>query len=102
MSNFLDQISSLIVHQIEEPMIEISRFEIFEFPDESIDLKVFVEKIRDEILIKSEKLNSISMQIELAVLNVIQMFFDKLGYKSKPFEFKLVDLGDKSFLFLLQ
>ncbi|CAF4453470.1 unnamed protein product, partial [Rotaria magnacalcarata] len=37
MSDFLSQISSLIIHRIEEPINEVSRFEILEFPDDSID-----------------------------------------------------------------
>ncbi len=93
MSDFLDQISSLIIHRIEEPINEISRFEILEFPDDSIDLKQFVQEIRQQMIAKAEKLNSISMQIESAVLHVIKMFFDKLGYQSKPFEQKIRDLG---------
>jgi hypothetical protein len=95
MSDFLDQISSLIIHRIEEPINEISRFEILEFPDDSIDLKQFVQEIRQQMIAKAEKLNSISMQIESAVLHVIKMFFDKLGYQSKPFEQKIRDLGIK-------
>jgi hypothetical protein len=93
MSDFLGQISSLIIHRIEEPIHEISRFEILEFPDDSIDLKQFVHEIREQIISKSEKLNSLSMQIESAVLHVIKMFFDKAGYKSKVFEQKIGDIG---------
>jgi hypothetical protein len=93
MSDFLDQISSLIIHRIEEPINEVSRFEILEFSDDSIDLKQFVNEIREQILLKAEKLNSLSMQIESAVLHVIKMFFDKFGYKSKPFEPKIGDIG---------
>lgn len=93
MSDFLDQISSLIVHRIEEPIHEISRFEILEFPEDSIDLKQFVHEIRQQMILKAEKLNSLSMRIESAVLHVIKMFFDKLGYQSKPFEQKIGDLG---------
>lgn len=92
-SDFLNQISSLIIHRIEEPINEISNFQILELPDDSIDLKQFVNDIRQQIISKSEKLNSISMQIESSVLHVIQMFFDKIGYKSKPFEQKLGDIG---------
>jgi hypothetical protein len=93
MSDFLDQISSLIKYRIEEPINEVSHFEILEFPDDSIDLKQFIYDIRQEIIFKAEKLNSLSMQIESAVLHVIKMFFDKLGYKSKPFEQKIGDIG---------
>jgi len=93
MSDFLDQISSLIIHRIEEPINEISHFEILEFPDDSIDLKQFVQEIRQQMIAKAERLNSISMQIESAVLHMIKMFFDKLGYQSKPFEQKIRDLG---------
>ncbi|CAF1075088.1 unnamed protein product [Adineta steineri] len=92
MSDFLNQISSLIIHRIEEPINEVSRFEILEFSDESIDLKKFIDDIRQQIIFKAEKLNSLSMQIESAVLHVIKMFFDKAGYKSKPFEQKLGDI----------
>jgi hypothetical protein len=93
MSDFFDQISSLINHRIEEPINEISHFEILEFPDDSIDFKQFVYDIRQQIIFKAEKLNSISMQIESTVLHIIKMFFNKLGYKSKPFEQKLGDIG---------
>jgi hypothetical protein len=93
MSDFLGQISSLIIHRIEEPINEVSRFEILEFSDDPIDLKTFVHEIRQEIISKAEKLNSLSMQIESAVLHVIKMFFDKIGYKSKVFEHKLGDIG---------
>ncbi|CAF5019512.1 unnamed protein product [Rotaria sp. Silwood1] len=92
MSDFLSQISSLIIHRIEEPLNEVSRFEILEFPDDSIDFKQFINDIRQQIIFKAEKLNSLSMQIESAVLHVIQMFFDKIGYKSKPFEQKIGDI----------
>ncbi|CAF4261014.1 unnamed protein product, partial [Rotaria magnacalcarata] len=92
MSDFLSQISSLIIHRIEEPINEVSRFEILEFPDDSIDFKQFVHDIQQQIISKAEKLDSLSMQIESAVLHVIQMFFDKAGYKSKPFEQKLGDI----------
>ncbi|CAF4128186.1 unnamed protein product [Rotaria sp. Silwood2] len=92
MSDFLSQISSLIIHRIEEPINEVSRFEILEFPDDSIDFKQFVNDIRQQIIFKAEKLNSLSMQIESAALHVIQMFFDKVGYKSKPFEQKIGDI----------
>ncbi|CAF3017866.1 unnamed protein product [Rotaria socialis] len=92
MSDFLSQISSLIIHRIEEPINEVSRFEILEFPDDSIDFKQFVHDIQQEIISKAEKLNSLSMQIESAVLHVIRMFFDKAGYRSKPFEQKLGDI----------
>ncbi|CAF0874531.1 unnamed protein product [Adineta ricciae] len=92
MSDFLGQISSLIIHRIEEPIHEVSRFEILEFPDDSIDFKQFVQEIRQQIIFKAEKLNSLSMQIESAVLQVVRMFFDKAGYKSKPFEQKLDDM----------
>lgn len=94
MSDFLDQISSLIKYGIEEPIHEVSHFEILEFSDESIDLKKYVYDIREEIILKSEKLNSISMQIESTVLHIIQMFFDKLGYQSKPFEQKIGEIGN--------
>lgn len=94
MFNFLDQISSLVNYRIEEPINEISRFEILEFPDDSIDLKQFVQDIREQIILKAEKLNSLSMQIESAILHVIQMFFDKLGYQSQPFEQKIGDIGN--------
>lgn len=93
MSNFLDQISSLIIHRIEEPIHELSRFEILEFPDEPIDFQPFVHEIRQQMIVKADKLNSLSMQIESTVLHVIKMFFDQLGYQSKPFEQKLGDLG---------
>ena len=93
MSDFLGQISSLITHRIEEPINEVSHFEILEFPDESIDLKQFVHEIRAEMISKAERLNSLSMQIESAVLHVIKMFFDKAGYKSKVFEQKIGDIG---------
>jgi len=93
MSDFLDQIFSLIVNRIEEPINELTRFEILEFPDESIDFKKFVNEIREQMILKSKKLNSLSMQIESAVLHVIQMFFDKLGYQTKPFEPKMADIG---------
>jgi hypothetical protein len=93
MSNFLDQISSLIIHRIEEPINEISHFDILEFSDDSIDFKQFIDEIRQQMIGKAEKLNSLSMQIESAVLHVIKMFFDKLGYQSKPFEQKIRDLG---------
>ncbi|CAF1397791.1 unnamed protein product [Rotaria sordida] len=92
MSDFLSQISSLIIHRIEEPINEVSRFEILEFPDDSIDFKQFINDIRQQIIFKAEKLNSLSMQIESAVLHVIQMFFNKIGYKSKPFEQKIGDI----------
>ena len=93
MSDFLSQISSLITHCIEEPISEVSYFEILEFPGNAIDLKQFVHDVRQQTILKAEKLNLISMQIESAVLHVIQMFFDKAGYKSKPFEQKLGDIG---------
>lgn len=93
MSDFLDQISSLIIHRIEEPIDEISRFDILEFPDEPIDFKPFVQDIRQQMIVKADKLNSLSMQIESAVLHVIRMFFDRLGYQSKPFEQNIGDLG---------
>jgi len=93
MSDFLDQISSLINYRIEEPINEVSHFEILEFPDDSIDLKKYIHEIRQEIIFKAEKLNSISMQIESTVLHIIKMFFDKLGYQSKPFEQKIGDIG---------
>ena len=93
MSDFLGQISSLIVHRIEEPIASLSRFDILELPDEPIDLRAFVQDIRELILARAEKLNSLSMQIESTVLHVIQMFFDKAGYKSKPFEPSIGDLG---------
>lgn len=93
MSDFLSQISSLINYRIEEPIHEVSRFEILEFPDDSIDFKQFVHDIRQQIIFKSERLNSLSMEIESAVLHVIQMFFDKVGYKTKPFEQKIEDIG---------
>ncbi|CAF3625547.1 unnamed protein product, partial [Rotaria sp. Silwood2] len=98
MSDFLSQISSLIIHHIEKPLNEVSRFEILECPDDSIDFKQFMNDIRQQIIFKAEKLNSLSMQIESAVLHVIQMFFDKVGYKSKPFEQKIGDIG---YLFIL-
>ncbi len=93
MSDFLDQIASLITYRIEEPINEISHFEILEFPDDSIDLKQFVDEIRQQMVVKAEKLNSLSSQIESAVLHVIKMFFDKLGYTSKPFEHKIGNIG---------
>lgn len=93
MSDFLGQIFSLIVHRIEEPIGEVSRFEIWEFPDEPVDLSVYLREIREQILSRANKLNSLSMQIESAVLHVIKMFFDKAGYKSKPFERKIPDMG---------
>lgn len=88
MSDFLSQISSFIFHRIEQPLIEVSRFEILEFPDHSIDLKSFVEEIRQQIIDRAEKLNLLSIEIESAVLHVIKMFLDKAGYQSKPFEIK--------------
>jgi hypothetical protein len=93
MSNFLEQISSFIVDRIEQPIIELTRFDILEFPDEPIDINEFVDHIRRQILFKAERLNSASMQIESAVRHVIRMFFDKAGYQSKPFELRLADIG---------
>lgn len=54
MSNFLDQISSLITQRIEELIHEVSRFETLEFPDESIDFKLFVDEIRQQMIVKAE------------------------------------------------
>ena len=94
MSDFLGQVSSLITHRIEEPIGEVSRFEILDFPEDSIDLKQFVHDIREQIISRADKLNSLSMQLESAVLHVIKMFFDKAGYQSKPFEQRLGDIGN--------
>ena len=96
MSDFLGQIFSLIVHRIEEPIVEVSRFEILDFPEEPVDLSAYLREIREQILSKANKLNSLSMQIESTVLHVIKMFFDKAGYKSKPFERKIPDMGQCS------
>ena len=95
MSDFLSQISSFIFHRIEQPLIEVSRFDILEFPDHSIDLKSFVEEVRQQIVGRAEKLNLLSIEIESAVLHVIKMFLDRAGYQSKPFEIKLADISKK-------
>lgn len=91
--DFLDQISSFIARRIEQPLAELSNLEIFEFPENPIDLKTFLDQIREKIREKSEKLNFLSRKIESAVLHVIEMFFERTGNSERSFEPKITDIG---------
>lgn len=91
--DFLDQISSFIARRIEQPLAELSNLEIFEFPENPIDLKTFLDEIREKIREKSEKLNFLSRKIESAVLHVIEMFFERTGNSERSFEPKITDIG---------